>query len=96
MVILVIFAVKPAIWVILLIVSLTALAMFLPLKFVHPVRTKRWRALTLPVALLWVFSAAVAAWKNFDINNVIYWGLIITSAYLMGAGILQQLTEPKQ
>lgn len=96
MVILVIFALKPTIWVILLIISLIALAMFLPLKFVHPVRTKRWRGATLPIALLWVICATVAAWKNFEINNIIYWGLIISSVYLMGAGMVQQLTEPKQ
>ena len=29
--------------------------MFLPLKFIHPVRTERWRALSLPMALAWTF-----------------------------------------
>ena len=40
--------------------------MFLPVKFVHPVRTERWRAVTLPMALLWVYFAGWAAWVEFS------------------------------
>ena len=41
MVTLVMFAIQPNFWIILALVSTLALAMFLPLKFVHPVRTER-------------------------------------------------------
>lgn len=43
MVVLVLFAVEPNFWIIVALVAGLAVAMFLPLKFVHPVRTKRWR-----------------------------------------------------
>ena len=61
MAIIVIFATTPNHWVILGFVSLLAVLMFLPLKFVHPVRTERWRAVTLPIALAGVGFAAWAA-----------------------------------
>ena len=54
MVALVMFSIQPNFWIILALVSTLALAMFLPLKFVHPVRTERWRLASLPVTLLWL------------------------------------------
>jgi phosphatidylcholine synthase len=95
MVALVIFAVQPNFWVILGIVSALAIAMFLPLKFVHPVRTRRWRTVTLPTALIWTFFAGWAAWVDFDPNSWAHWGLVLTSIYLLFAGILQQLIPQK-
>ena len=62
MVVLVLFAIQPNFWVSLAIVTLLAIGMFLPLKFVHPVRTERWRLITLPMALAWTFFAGWAAW----------------------------------
>ena len=91
MVALVIFAVEPPMGVILLISVALTVAMFTPLKFVHPVRTRRWRALTLPAALVWTVLAGWAAWADFDEHAVISFGLIVTSLYLVLAGPLQQL-----
>jgi phosphatidylcholine synthase len=72
MAIIVIFAITPNHWVILGFVSLLAISMFLPLKFVHPVRTERWRFFTLPIALAWVGFAAWAAWGNFKVELKLY------------------------
>jgi len=91
MVIIVLFALSPNFWVILGIVALLSVAMFLPLKFVHPVRTERWRALTLPIAIAWTFFAGRAAWQGFDPASWAHWGLALTSIYLIFAGIVQQL-----
>ena len=96
MVVLVIFALSPNFWISLGLVALLAIAMFLPLKFVHPVRTERWRAVTLPMALAWTFFAGWAAWVDFDPQSWAHWGLIITSVYLVFAGISQQLLPTKQ
>ncbi|MEM8630834.1 MAG: CDP-alcohol phosphatidyltransferase family protein [Pseudomonadota bacterium] len=93
MAIIVLFALKPDFWIILAIVVALAVAMFLPLKFIHPVRTARWRALSLPVALAWTVFAAWAAWGNFDQTSWAPWGLVLTSLYLCFAGIVQQATE---
>ncbi len=91
MVVLVLFALSPNFWVILAIVMVLAVAMFVPLKFIHPVRTERWRAVSLPVALAWTFFAGWAAWVDFHPQSWAHWGLVATSLYLLFAGIAQQL-----
>jgi len=95
MVVLVLFAIEPSPWMILFItVGLTA-AMFTNLKFIHPVRTRRWRAVSLPVSLAWVLFAAWAAWVDFDPQSWALWGLVVTSLYLCLAGIVQQIVPAR-
>ena len=91
MLVLVLFALSPNFWIILIIVAALAVAMFLPLKFIHPVRTKRWRWLSLPLSLGWIFFAGWAAWVDFHPQSWAHWGLVITSVYLVCAGIVQQI-----
>jgi len=96
MLILVLFATQPNFWLILFIVTALSVTMFLPLKFIHPVRTARWRALSLPVAFAWTFFAGWAAWVDFHPESWAHWGLVITSLYLLFAGILQQLIPARR
>ena len=91
MVVLVLFATQPGYWLILAIVVALAAAMFLRLKFVHPVRTERWRIVTLPLALAWTGFALWAIAVGFDPQSWALWGLIGTSVYLTFAGIAQQV-----
>lgn len=91
MVVVVLFAVRPDFWVTLILVVALAVAMFLPLKFVHPVRTERWRAVSFPMALAWTGFAAWAALEDFHPESWALWGIVVTSGYLLCAGILQQL-----
>jgi phosphatidylcholine synthase len=90
MLILVLFALSPPWWACLILVAVLAVAMFLPIKFVHPVRTDRWRFISLPMALAWTIFAGFAAWEGFVLEPSVFWGLMITSIYLLGAGALQQ------
>ena len=91
MLVIVIFAIEPNFWVSLALVSLLALAMFLPLRFIHPVRTERWRMVSLPMALAWTVFAGWAAWVDFHPESWAHWGLIVTSVYLTLVGIVQQI-----
>lgn len=91
MMVIVMFASEPPFWVIVGLVAILAVAMFLPLKFIHPVRTKRWRKLSLPVALIWTICAGWAAWIDFHVESWANWVLVATSLYLVSAGILQQI-----
>jgi phosphatidylcholine synthase len=91
MVVLVLFAVAPSQGVILGVVVALTITMFTNLKFVHPVRTARWRIVTLPMASAWVVFAGWAAWVDFDASSWAHWGLILTSVYLCCAGIAQQI-----
>lgn len=90
MAVLVFFALRPDFWVILGLVIALAAAMFTRLEFVHPFRTRRWRAVTLPVAFAWTVFAGAAAWTDFDPGPVVLAGLTVASLYLLFAGILQQ------
>lgn len=95
MVVLVLFALKPNFWVILAIVVGLTVAMFLNLKFIHPVRTERWRLVSLPMAAGWVLFAVWAVAVGFHPQSWAQWGLVITSLWLTFAGIAQQLIPPR-
>ncbi len=95
MVAVVIFALQPDFWVSLGLVVVLAAAMFTRLKFIHPVRTARWRHISLPVAFAWTFFTAWAAWTDFTAGPLVNGALAVTSLYLLGAGIAQQIIPPK-
>jgi phosphatidylcholine synthase len=90
MVVLVLFALKPNFGISLAIVVILAVLMFTRVKFIHPVRTDRWRWITLPTALAWTFFAGWAAWVDFHPQSWAHWGLVVSSIYLVTAGALQQ------
>jgi len=96
MVVLVIFALQPNFWISLVLVSTLAVAMFLPLKFIHPVRTERWRLVSLPIATAWTFFAGWAAWVGFHPESWAHTGLVLTSVYLLFAGIVQQIIPERR
>jgi phosphatidylcholine synthase len=91
MVVLVLFATQPSQMVILLVVILLSITMFTNLKFVHPTRTKRWHEISLAVCIAWIALAAWAAWWDFKEGPVAEWALVLTSLYLVLAGIVQQM-----
>ncbi|WP_420397178.1 CDP-alcohol phosphatidyltransferase family protein [Nioella sp.] len=91
MVVLVLFALSPNFYIILGLVILFAVGMFLNLKFIHPVRTERWRVLSLPMAIAWTGFAGWAAWVDFHPESWALWGLMGSSIYLAIAGIAQQI-----
>nr|WP_029371927.1 CDP-alcohol phosphatidyltransferase family protein [Paracoccus sp. TRP] len=93
MVVLVLFALKPNFWVILAIVVALTVTMFTNVKFIHPVRTKRWRLVSLPVTVAWVVFAVWAVLVDFHPDSFARWGLLLSSLWLMFAGLAQQLTE---
>jgi phosphatidylcholine synthase len=96
MLIIVIFAIEPNFWVSLALVSALAVAMFLPLRFIHPVRTERWRKLSLPMIFAWTVFAGWAAWVDFHPQSWAHWGLIVTSVYLACVGIVQQIIPERR
>ncbi|MFY0680618.1 MAG: CDP-alcohol phosphatidyltransferase family protein [Thalassovita sp.] len=93
MVVLVLFALEPGFWVIMTLVVLLSVAMFVPFKFIHPVRTVRWRIISLPMALAWTCFAAWAAWVDFAPESLAHWGLVVTSVYLLLVGTVQQILK---
>jgi phosphatidylcholine synthase len=91
MLVLVLFSIQPTWQIILITVILLAISMFSNLKFIHPVRTVRWRLISLPIAALWTFLGGYAAWYNFNISGEIKILFVLVTTYLLFAGILQQV-----
>lgn len=92
MVVLVFFALEPNWIVMTAIVAVLSGLQFASVKFVHPVRTRRWRWISLPAILIWGACAVGAAWVDFQgVPQICLAGLIVTSLYLLVAGAVQQL-----
>ena len=91
MVVLVLLSVQPNWQIILGIVILLSFSMFTNLKFIHPVRTIRWRLLSLPIAIMWTALGAYAAWNNFNMLLEAKIIFVLMTLYLLFAGIVQQL-----
>ena len=91
MLVLVLFSTQPNWQIILITVVLLAISMFSNLKFIHPVRTVRWRLISLPIAALWTFLGGYAAWYNFNISGEIKILFVLATTYLLFVGILQQV-----
>lgn len=90
MVALAVFILEPDPWLTLTAAVLLSIAMFLPLRFVHPVRTAQWRPLTLAVTILWMVLAVVAAWGEFGLGQVLGWIFAAATLYLLLVGLVQQ------
>ena len=93
MVALVFFALEPPVWAMVTVMLILTPAMFLPIRFVHPVRTKRWRLITLPVTFAWIVFSVLLL-----VGTYAHWmgtGLILTSLYLLSAGAVQQILPPR-
>lgn len=73
-----------------LIILAIGVAHFVPLRFIHPVRTQLWRPVNLAACIGWIAFAGWAAWEHFEQPRICTIGLMISTTYLMFAGIAQQ------
>jgi phosphatidylcholine synthase len=78
----------------LIIIAAFAVLSFAPVEFVHPVRVKRWRPLTLTMAVAWGLLALVALINNLDPGPVVVFAFAVVSFYFAVVGVLLQLTRP--
>jgi phosphatidylcholine synthase len=96
MVVLVLFALNPGPNIVLATVILLTIAMFLNLKFIHPTRTPRWYPMNLGVSIVWLLTAAVSAWLDFNEGGIVHLLLMLSSLYLCFAGIAQQILPERK
>lgn len=66
---------------------------FAPIRFVHPVRVRRWRWLTLPVTALWMVLAALAIIDGMAMGPTTATLFTCASLYLFSVSAVQQLSE---
>jgi phosphatidylcholine synthase len=60
---------------------------FVPLKWVHPIRVRRWRPLTIVVLAVWSAAAMLAVWQGFPVSPTLQAVIGVCSLYLLGCGL---------
>lgn len=80
-------AFAPPSWLALAIILTAAALMFLPVVFVHPIRVRRWRGLTLAMLALWAIAAAVTIWQGMAPSAAAKVVLIVAMVYFVGLGL---------
>lgn len=80
-------AFAPPSWLALAIILTAAALMFLPVVFVHPIRVRRWRGLTLAMLALWAIAAAVTIWQGMAPGAAAKVVLIVAMVYFVGLGL---------
>lgn len=84
---------SPPTWLSMVVVLVLAAMMFLPVVFVHPVRVRRWRSLTMGVMALWGVAATLAIVQGMAPSLWIKVILLAGAVYFLGLGFLRDLPE---
>jgi phosphatidylcholine synthase len=77
----------------LLVLSICVVLTFMPVEFVHPLRVRRWRPLTLVVGTAWAGLAFVILLADFAPPLPVVLAFAIASLYFALVGAVQQLTR---
>lgn len=90
MVVLVLFVVGPPVWITAIVVLAFAWLTFVPINFVHPVRTPTLRPLNILVILVWMAVAGIAVYNDLAPKDWVKWTLLGASLYLcLISGVFQ-------
>jgi phosphatidylcholine synthase len=84
---------RPPSLVSLAIVAVLTAMMFLPVVFVHPVRVKRLRSLTIAALLLWAAASAAALWQDLSPGWLVKGVLLACVVYFSGLGFIRENPE---
>jgi phosphatidylcholine synthase len=72
-----------------LIVGLAVLS-FVPFKFLHPMRVRRWRAFNIAALALWSALALMALFSSLDPGPWVAGGLVMVALYFVGIGLTEK------
>jgi phosphatidylcholine synthase len=70
------------------VVALFAVLTFVPARFVHPFRVRRWRALTVALLTLWVVLAVAAVRQGLAPETWVTAALCLIAVYFLAVGLL--------
>ncbi len=70
-----------------------AIATFIPVKWVHPVRVQRWRGLTMGLTFIWAASALYEVSRNFPATLPAQAIFAVTAIYYLSLGVFRTLEE---
>ena len=84
------FLLRPEPWIGVTVVSALAIMTFLPIPFVHPIRVRRLRSLTVALLAVWAALAVWALARDLAPEPWVSGGLCVIGAYFLTAGRLRQ------
>jgi len=84
---------RPAAWLTVAVIAAFAVMTFLPIKFVHPIRVRRFRRLTLGVLLLWAALALVALLQGLAPQPWVTAALCLIGIYFLVIGLVPARAE---
>jgi phosphatidylcholine synthase len=79
---------QPPAWIAAVSIFAFAALTFIPVKFVHPFRVTRLRALSLALLAIWAVLALIAVADNLEPGWWVRGGLSLIGIYFLGAGLL--------
>lgn len=82
------FVLTPPRWVGVVAIAIFAVLTFVPVTFVHPLRVRRWRALTVVLMVLWAVLAAIAVFSNLAPHLWVSAGLSAIAIYFLLIGVV--------
>lgn len=88
------YVLQPPAWVAFGAVVVLALLTFVPVRFVHPFRVRRWRMVTLAMLAVWIVCAVLAVAANLSPDLWVKAGLCITAVYFLAIGALSPKDRP--
>ena len=87
------FLLKPAPWLVVLIIVTLAVLTFASFRFPHPLRVRRFRALNVAVLIAWSLLASIALARQLEPGPWVTGGLLIIAAYFFAVGFADQATH---
>ena len=82
------FVLAPPPWLAALVIVVFAALTFAPVEFVHPLRVKHWRGLTVALMAIWALLAAIAVFDNLAPGLFVTLGLCLIAIYFLGIGAI--------
>jgi phosphatidylcholine synthase len=82
------YVLEPAEWLGAGIIAVLAALTFAPIKFLHPLRVKRLRALNVGILLAWAALALITVIDNLQPGPYVVWPLALIAVYFFVAGLL--------
>lgn len=95
MVVFTLFAVQPPAVVAFIVVLFCAVTTFAPVKFLHPVRVKRYRIVNLTIFALWSIFGLWALAADFAPPPFVKGAIVVTGLYLISIGAIVQFMDGK-
>jgi phosphatidylcholine synthase len=84
------FVLKPAPWLVALLVALLCVLTFAPFKFLHPFRVVRLRKVSMAAVVLWALLAATALARSLEPGPWVAGGLVVLAVYFIGVGLTEK------